>query len=128
MENLGCSYKLHHSSEGVSERFVLSAKTEMQNRVVVFDEDHLRRLMNEYIDYYNRDRCHLSLDRDAPLGRKINSRPASSDRASHEIQKAFILLFSYVEGVLLQVKVTAFLLSSAFHLPKEIHLYFRQDI
>jgi len=59
---------------GVAERFVLSVRNELLNHVIVFNEDHLRRLMKEYIDYYNKDRCHLSLKRNSPLGRKIDKK------------------------------------------------------
>jgi len=63
---------------GVAERFVLSARTDLLNHVIVFDEDHLRRLMKEYVDYYNGDRCHLSVERNSPLGREIQERPSES--------------------------------------------------
>lgn len=60
---------------GIAERFVLSARTDIINHVIVFGEDHLRRLMKEYIDYYNGDRCHLAMGRDSPFGRKIEVKP-----------------------------------------------------
>lgn len=63
---------------GVAERFVLSARTDIFNHVIVFSEDHLRRLMREYVDYYNGDRCHLSVGRDSPLGRNIQERSFES--------------------------------------------------
>jgi putative transposase len=60
---------------GVAERFVLSARIDVLNHVIIFNENHLRRLMKEYVDYYNKDRCHLSLNRDSPLGRQIHMKP-----------------------------------------------------
>jgi len=36
---------------GIAERFVLSVRNDMTNHVIVFNENHLRRLMNEYVDY-----------------------------------------------------------------------------
>ncbi len=65
---------------GVAERFVLNARTDILNHVIVFSEDHLRRLMKEYIDYYNGDRCHLSVGRDSPLGRPIQQKPFESSK------------------------------------------------
>ena len=65
---------------GVAERFVLSTRTDLLNHVVVFSEDHLRRLMKEYIDYYNEDRCHLSLGRDSPFDREIQEKPFESSK------------------------------------------------
>ncbi len=63
---------------GIAERLILSARTDLLNHVIVFNEDHLRRLMKEYVDYYNKDRCHLSLGRDSPLGREIQKKPCES--------------------------------------------------
>ena len=59
---------------GICERFILSARSEVLNHVVVFNEDHLWRLIREYVEYYNNGRCHLSLDRDSPLGRKVQQK------------------------------------------------------
>jgi len=39
------------------------------DRVIVFNERHLKRLMSSYLDYYHLWRTHQSLDRDAPDGR-----------------------------------------------------------
>ena len=63
---------------GIAERFILSARTDLLNQVIVFNEDHLRRLMREYVDYYNKDRCHLSLDRNSPLGREPQKKTSKS--------------------------------------------------
>jgi putative transposase len=63
---------------GVAERFVFSVKSEILNNVVIFHEEHLRKLMREYVDYYNNERCHLSVKRDSPNGRKIQNKPSES--------------------------------------------------
>lgn len=63
---------------GICERYILSARTEVLNHVIIFNENHLKRLLKKYIDYYNKDRCHLSLDRDSPLGREIEQKPPVS--------------------------------------------------
>jgi putative transposase len=63
---------------GIAERFVLNARTDIINHVIVFNEKHLRRLMKDYIDYYNGDRYHPSLGRDSHLGRQIQERPFES--------------------------------------------------
>ncbi|MBT4642189.1 MAG: transposase [Deltaproteobacteria bacterium] len=63
---------------GIAERFVLSARSDLLNHIIIFNEDHLRWLMKEYVEYYNNDRCHLSLGRDSPLGREIQERPSES--------------------------------------------------
>jgi len=63
---------------GLAERFVLSARSDLLNHVIIFGEDHLRRLMKKYINYYNGDRCHLSVGRDSPLSRDIQQKPFES--------------------------------------------------
>ena len=44
--------------------------------VIVFNEEHLRRLLREYVSYYNAERVHTRL-RDAPEGRPMEARPCS---------------------------------------------------
>lgn len=63
---------------GVAERWVLSARRELLDNVVVFNEAHLRRLLAEYVRYYNIDRCHLALDKDSPETRDLRLRPTAS--------------------------------------------------
>ena len=43
--------------------------------MVVLNEDHLRRLLREYADYYNAERVHTSIG-DAPTGRIVEYRPS----------------------------------------------------
>jgi len=61
---------------GIAERWVGSCKRELIDHVIVFDEDHLRRLLRDYVRYYNTDRVHTSF-RDAPEGRTAETRPSS---------------------------------------------------
>ena len=63
---------------GTAERLVGSVRRELLDHVVVFNEDHLRRLLREYVDYYNDERVHTSIS-DAPAGRPVEWRP--SERA-----------------------------------------------
>ena len=42
-----------------------------QNRLIVFGEAHLRRILGRYAAYYNESRIHRSLDKDAPFHRAI---------------------------------------------------------
>jgi putative transposase len=60
---------------GIAERWVGSVRRELLDHVIVLDEQHLRRLLREYVDYYNAERVHTRL-RDAPLGRPTESRPS----------------------------------------------------
>ena len=56
---------------GVAERFVATVRRELLDHVIVLDEHHLRRLLDSFIDYYNRDRTHLGVGKDSPLGRPV---------------------------------------------------------
>ena len=40
-------------------------------RLIVLNEQHLRRILRRYFEYYHRSRCHLSLDGDAPEPRAV---------------------------------------------------------
>ncbi|MBM4318454.1 MAG: hypothetical protein FJ125_00480 [Deltaproteobacteria bacterium] len=51
-----------------------------RTRACCLGERHLRRLMSDYISYYLRDRCHLSLGKDAPEMRPVLVRPTEGGR------------------------------------------------
>src|SRR5215475_10764858 len=55
------------------ERVIGSIRRECLDHVIVVDEDGLRRLLASYIRYYHRSRLHLSLDKDAPDARPVQS-------------------------------------------------------
>ena len=61
---------------GTADRFVGSVRRELLDHVVVLSEHHLRRLLREYIEYYNAERVHTSIG-DAPEGRPPETRPSS---------------------------------------------------
>ena len=65
---------------GTAERVVGSVRQELLDHVVVLNEDHLRRLLREYVDYYNDERVHTSIA-DAPGGRPVESRPPEHAKA-----------------------------------------------
>lgn len=56
---------------GVAERWVGSCRREILDHVIALNEQHLRRLLRDYVSYYEQDRIHDSLGKDAP-----NRRPA----------------------------------------------------
>jgi hypothetical protein len=51
-----------------------SIRRECLDHIVIFNERHLRRVMSSYVDYYQRARTHLSLDKDCPDPRPIMPR------------------------------------------------------
>jgi len=56
------------------ERVIGSIRRECLDHVVIFNERHLRRVLSSYVDYYQRTRTHLSLDKDCPDPRPIMPR------------------------------------------------------
>src|SRR5271155_3184774 len=54
---------------GVAERWVGNCRREVFDHVIVLNQGHLKRLMMEYIRYYQEDRTHLALDKRTPMGR-----------------------------------------------------------
>jgi transposase InsO family protein len=60
---------------GIAERWVGSARREMLDYVIPLNEQHLRRLVLEYLGYYHDDRTHIGLEKQTPANRPIESRP-----------------------------------------------------
>jgi putative transposase len=55
-----------------AERVIGSIRRECLDYIVVFNERHLRRVLSSYVDYYQRTRTHLSLDKDCPNTRPVH--------------------------------------------------------
>jgi putative transposase len=49
-----------------AERFVLTARQEVTDRILIFGERHLRTILNEYAAHYNGRRPHRSLQLHPP--------------------------------------------------------------
>jgi len=56
---------------GYAERLIGSIRRECLDHVVVTGEQHLRHILQCYLEYYNAVRTHLSLGKDAPIRRVI---------------------------------------------------------
>ena len=54
---------------GYVERVIATIRRECTNHVIALSASQLRKLLRSYIDYYNRFRCHMALDGDAPQHR-----------------------------------------------------------
>jgi transposase InsO family protein len=61
------------------ERVIGSIRRECLDHIVIFNERHLRRVLSSYVDYYQRTRTHLSLDKDCP---DLRPDPTTQDRKS----------------------------------------------
>ena len=56
---------------GYAERVIGTLRRECLDRMLIFGEAHLRRILTLYAGYYNESRTHLSLHKDAPLARAV---------------------------------------------------------
>ena len=55
------------------ERLVGTLRRDCIDHVIVFNDSHLRRLLRDYLAYYHGSRTHLSLDKDSPEPREVES-------------------------------------------------------
>jgi putative transposase len=55
------------NANAVAERWVRSVRQECLDRLLIVNQAHLRRVLQEYVDYYNRARPHQGLDQQAPI-------------------------------------------------------------
>jgi transposase InsO family protein len=56
---------------GFAERLIGSIRRECVDHIIVLGEVHLRRVLKSYAGYYNEIRTHRSLDKDAPVSRRV---------------------------------------------------------
>ena len=59
--------------QGYVERVIGSIRRECLDHVIVFNETSLRRTLRSYLRYYHRSRLHLSLDKDSPDSRSVQT-------------------------------------------------------
>src|SRR5712692_7119991 len=64
-----------------AERLIGSIRRACVDHVIVLDEEHLRRILKNYADYYNGVRTHRSLNKDAPLSRQVQRSGVINSRA-----------------------------------------------
>jgi putative transposase len=62
---------------GVAERWVGSCRREILDHVIALNEQHLRRLVRDYVSYHHQDRIHDALDKDTPNRRLVEQKPSS---------------------------------------------------
>jgi transposase InsO family protein len=58
---------------GYAERLIGSIRRECLDYVIIYGERHLRHVLRSYAPHYNEPRTHLSLAKDAPLRRVIQT-------------------------------------------------------
>jgi transposase InsO family protein len=64
-----------------AERLIGSIRRECLDHIIVLDEEHLRRSLKNYADYYNGVRTHRSLNKDAPVSRRVQRSGVINSRA-----------------------------------------------
>jgi transposase InsO family protein len=55
------------NANAIAERWVRSVRAECLDQLLILSEDHLRRVLREYVDYYNGARPHQGLEQRAPI-------------------------------------------------------------
>jgi transposase InsO family protein len=65
---------------GTAERWIGSCRREIIDHIIALNEEHLRRVVRDYIRYYEEDRIHDSLDKDTPNRRPVEPKPATEAR------------------------------------------------
>jgi putative transposase len=55
------------------ERVIGTIRRECLDHVIILSEDHLRKVLRDYIRYYNNTRPHESLEKNSPIQRVIES-------------------------------------------------------
>jgi transposase InsO family protein len=66
--------------KGVAERWVGNCRRDLLDPVIVLNERHLKRLMNEYVRYHHEDRTHLAQGKGTPAGREAEKNPEGHHR------------------------------------------------
>src|SRR2546422_8362712 len=56
-----------------AERVIESIRRECLDHLIILGERHLRSILSDYVNYYNVSRPHLSLERNAPVPRSVET-------------------------------------------------------
>jgi transposase InsO family protein len=56
------------NANAFAERWVRTVREECLDKIIILNERHLHRTLNEYVSYYNSRRPHQGLNQDSPLG------------------------------------------------------------
>ena len=62
------------------ERFGGTLRQELLDKIIVFNQRQLYRLVREFVAYYHKDRCQLGLEKDAPAPRGVTPQPSADAR------------------------------------------------
>ncbi len=62
---------------GTAERWIGSCRREILDHIIALNEQHLGRIVREYVNYHHEDRIHDSL-KDTPNQRLVEQRPSAT--------------------------------------------------
>jgi putative transposase len=65
-------------ANGIAERWVGSCRRELLDYAIPLNEEHLRRLMQDYVRYFHEDRIHDALGKDTPNRRPVENKPSTA--------------------------------------------------
>jgi transposase InsO family protein len=63
---------------GIAERWIGSCRREILDHIIPVNEQHLRRLLRDYVHYHHEDRIHDALAKDAPNHRVVEKKPTEN--------------------------------------------------
>ncbi|THD75229.1 MAG: integrase [Phenylobacterium sp.] len=66
---------------GHVERLIGSVRRECLDHLIIWNAAHLRRVLRDYADYYNNDRPHPALGKDAPNSRAVEAEGEITSRS-----------------------------------------------
>jgi hypothetical protein len=61
---------------GIAERWIGGCRREILDHIIALNEQHLRRLLRDYITYFHEDRIHDGLAKDTPNRRAVEQKPS----------------------------------------------------
>jgi putative transposase len=61
---------------GIAERWIGDCRREILDHIIALNEQHLRRLLRDYIKYFHEDRIHDGLAKDTPNPRAVEQKPS----------------------------------------------------
>jgi hypothetical protein len=59
------------------ERIIGSIRGDCLNHLIVLNDNHLKSIISDYLEYYHQDRTHLGLEKETPSGRQTQVKPTN---------------------------------------------------
>ena len=57
-----------------------SIRRECTDHIIAWNEQHLKKSLKKYFDYYNNDRTHLGIEKETPFDRQVSKRASRADQ------------------------------------------------